>query len=143
MESPFESPFESPRESLRSSPGSGWGKISRRAEFDSSQALWQMKISVHRIPLRSAMAIFFAPSIKIRLSRRRSFGSRKLAAKRTRGLFGLEISSLIKSISDLLQSFSLKIDSQESHPPVEALALLGACSGHSGSRTPTPCGTRS
>ena len=76
-----------------------------------------MKISVHRMPLRSAMAMFFTPSIKIRLSRRRSFGSRKLAAKRTRGLFGLEISSLIKSISDLLQSFSLKIDSQENHHP--------------------------
>ncbi len=76
-----------------------------------------MKISVHRMPLRSAMAMFFTPSIKIRPSRRRSFGSRKLAAKRTRGLFGLEISSLIKSISDLLQSFSLKIDSQENHHP--------------------------
>jgi hypothetical protein len=31
-------------------------------------------------------------------------------------LFGLEISSLIKSIPDLLQSFSLKIDLQENHP---------------------------
>ena len=69
--------------------------------------------------------MFFAPSIKIRLSRRRSFGSRKLAAKRTLGLFGLEISSLIKSIPDLLQSFSLKIDLQENHPRRSFLATGG------------------